>query len=87
MRAFDEFFSSYGLQTMRRGIQHHIFFAADPVGISLVIPDCCEDIEVVPQRSYFGGIEGDASFTWFRLPNEMQGQKLPPDAEFLGDSE
>ena len=72
---------------MIQRIQHCVCFAADPVGISLVIPDCSEDVEVVPQRSYFGGIEGIGSFAWFRLLNELQGHKLPPDAEFLGDSE
>lgn len=60
---------------------------ADPVGISLVIPDCCEDMEVVPQRSYFGGIEGDSDFSWFRLHGKLQGSELPSDAELVGDFE
>ena len=71
---------------MMQRIQHCVCFAADPVGISLVIPDCSEDVEVVPQRSYFGGIEGDVKFAWFRLQEVLRGNELSPDAEFLGES-
>lgn len=59
---------------------------ADPVGLNLVIPDCCQDTEVIPQKGYFGGIEGDSDFTWFRLHRKLQGFDLPDDAEFLGNS-
>ena len=29
--------------------------------MELVIPDCCEDRELMPSRKYFGGHEGDES--------------------------
>ncbi|KAI5066288.1 hypothetical protein GOP47_0018912 [Adiantum capillus-veneris] len=57
---------------------------ADPVGLNLVMPECCEDIEVIPEKGYFGGIEGDSDFTWFRLHRKLQGFNLPDDAEILG---
>ncbi|KAH7307676.1 hypothetical protein KP509_22G071800 [Ceratopteris richardii] len=56
---------------------------ADPVGLSLLIPECSQDIEVIPQSSYFGGIEGDSDFTWFRVNNTLQGFDLPSDAVIL----
>eukprot|EP01018_Ginkgo_biloba_P031074 Gb_01915 [translate_table: standard] len=40
---------------------------AEPVGIDLVIPDCCEDKEVFPQKSYYGGREGDGDYMWYRV--------------------
>lgn len=61
--------------------------AADPVGMSLVLPECCEDMEVIPQRSYFGGVEGEGDFTWFRLQSKLQGFDLPSDAKLLGNSQ
>eukprot|EP00250_Pteridium_aquilinum_P019691 c24537_g1_i1 orf=188-5938(+) len=60
---------------------------ADPVGISLEIPECCQDMEVIPQKSYFGGVEGDSDFTWFRLQSKLQGFELPSDAKILGSFE
>lgn len=64
-----------------------IVIDADPVGTSLVLPECCEDMEVIPQRSYFGGVEGEGDFTWFRLQSKLQGFDLPSDAKILGNSE
>ncbi|MCO5613042.1 hypothetical protein L7F22_067316 [Adiantum nelumboides] len=57
---------------------------ADPVGLSLVIPECCQDREVIPQKGYFGGIEGESDFTWFRLHRKLHGFDLPDDAEIIG---
>ena len=49
---------------------------ADPVGLDLVIPACCEDEEVIPQKKYFGGQEGDGEFIWYRTKNKLQESAL-----------
>ncbi|KAL5564708.1 hypothetical protein UlMin_027872, partial [Ulmus minor] len=43
----------------------------DPVALELVIPDCCEGTEIVPQKSYFGRQEGVGEYIWYRT-------KTPP---------
>ncbi|KAK9267176.1 hypothetical protein L1049_009596 [Liquidambar formosana] len=49
---------------------------ADPFGVELVIPDCCEDTEVVPQKTYFGGQEGVGEYVWYRTKNKLHGSSL-----------
>lgn len=39
---------------------------ADPKGIELVIPDCIEDQEIIPFKSYYGGKEGNGEYLWYR---------------------
>ncbi|KAL3616841.1 hypothetical protein CASFOL_039235 [Castilleja foliolosa] len=43
----------------------------EPVGVELLIPDCCEGQEVVPTTKYFGGQEGDGQYVWFRMENKL----------------
>ena len=52
------------------------FETADPMGVELIIPDCCEDIEVVPQKSYYGGKEGNGEHTWYRAKSKLQRWEL-----------
>eukprot|EP00249_Psilotum_nudum_P024971 c29337_g1_i1 orf=404-6085(-) len=59
---------------------------AEPVGRNLVIPECCEDVEIVPEKSYFGGCEGSGGYTWFRLKNRLEKPVLPEYAQVLTDS-
>ncbi|KAH9288233.1 hypothetical protein KI387_032350, partial [Taxus chinensis] len=49
---------------------------AEPMGIGLVIPDCSEDKEVVPQKSYYGGREGGGQYTWYRITQELNDKEL-----------
>ncbi|KAL0363622.1 UNVERIFIED_CONTAM: microtubule-associated protein AIR9 [Sesamum calycinum] len=42
----------------------------DPLGVELVIPDCSEGQEVVPEKRYFGGQEGAGKYIWFRTKNK-----------------
>ncbi|KAL5977390.1 Microtubule-associated protein air9 [Asimina triloba] len=54
-----------------------LFFAtADPLGTELVIPNCCEDKEVIPQKSYYGGQEGEGLYTWYRSKRKLLGSDL-----------
>ncbi|KAJ8762645.1 hypothetical protein K2173_010666 [Erythroxylum novogranatense] len=49
----------------------HVILPADPVGLELVIPDCCEDKELVPQKRYFGGKEGVGEYIWYRTKEKL----------------
>lgn len=55
---------------------HTVISTADPVGVELIIPDGCEDGEVVPQKSYFGGHEGFGDYIWYRTKRKLQGSDL-----------
>lgn len=49
---------------------------ADPVGMELLIPDCCESEEVVPKKSYFGGMQGLGEYIWFRVKDKLHEPEL-----------
>ncbi|XWS67442.1 hypothetical protein CRYUN_Cryun04dG0006800 [Craigia yunnanensis] len=49
---------------------------ADPVGLDLVIHDCHENQETVPQNTYFGGQEGVGEYTWYRTKTKLNGSAL-----------
>lgn len=49
---------------------------ADPVGLELIIPDCCESEEVVPKKSYFGGMQGLGEYIWFRVKDKLHEPEL-----------
>ncbi|KAK6150135.1 hypothetical protein DH2020_017660 [Rehmannia glutinosa] len=48
----------------------------EPQGVELLIPDCCEGQEVVPETRYFGGREGVGKYIWFRTKNKLHGSDL-----------
>ncbi|GKC64572.1 hypothetical protein Tco_1097170, partial [Tanacetum coccineum] len=49
---------------------------ADPVGLELLISDCCEDKHVVPLKTYFGGQEGDGKYIWYRTHSKLDASAL-----------
>ncbi|KDP34944.1 hypothetical protein JCGZ_09232 [Jatropha curcas] len=59
-----------------RSIKSNVIAPADPVALELVISYCREDEEVVPQKTYFGGREGDGEYIWYRTKNKLQGAAL-----------
>ncbi|XP_050222045.1 187-kDa microtubule-associated protein AIR9 isoform X2 [Mercurialis annua] len=65
-----------GAEGSPRSIKSNVIVPADPVGLELVIPSFCEDQEVVPQKTYFGGQEGDGEYTWCRSKNKLHGSAL-----------
>ncbi|XP_043702000.1 187-kDa microtubule-associated protein AIR9 [Telopea speciosissima] len=65
-----------GMKGTPRSIVSDEIVPADPVGFELSIPDCCEDEEVVPQKSYYGGQEGSAEYIWYRAKTKLQGSDL-----------
>ncbi|XP_064982963.1 187-kDa microtubule-associated protein AIR9-like [Musa acuminata AAA Group] len=53
-----------------------IIVPADPKGIDLVQPSCCEDEEVVPLKSYYGGKEGTGKYIWYRTKEKIDESEL-----------
>lgn len=43
----------------------------EPKGVSLVLPECFEDNEISPIKTYFGGKEGTGKYTWFRATEKL----------------
>jgi hypothetical protein len=48
----------------------------DPTGVELVIPDCCEEKLVNPQKTYFGGEEGEGLYIWYRSSKKLEESEL-----------
>ncbi|KAF8413517.1 hypothetical protein HHK36_001507 [Tetracentron sinense] len=65
-----------GMRGSPKSIISDVISPADPVGVELIIPDCYEDMEVVPQKSYYGGLEGNGEYTWYRIKNNPEGVDL-----------
>lgn len=72
-----------GLTGISQRVLSDVVKDGDPVGINLELPDCCEDVEVIPKRSYFGGTEGDSDLTWFRLQDKIEDSGLPDDSQAI----
>ncbi|KAJ6893988.1 microtubule-associated protein AIR9 [Populus alba x Populus x berolinensis] len=53
-----------------------MMMSADPVGLELVIPNCYEDKEAIPQKTYFGGQEGAGEYIWFRTRDKLNKSEL-----------
>lgn len=54
--------------------------------MDLVIPDCCEDRELAPQKTYFGGQEGVGEFIWYRTKNKLEGSALANLSDSCNDA-
>lgn len=50
--------------------------AGEPLAVELVVPDCCEGQEVVPETRYFGGQEGAGKYIWFRTKDKLDDAAL-----------
>ncbi|CAN1812949.1 187-kDa microtubule-associated protein AIR9 [Linum perenne] len=65
-----------GVRGSPKTIKSDIIVPADPVGLELKIPDCCEEVEVLPHKRYFGGPEGPGEYVWYRTNDMLHGQAL-----------
>ncbi|XP_031505223.1 187-kDa microtubule-associated protein AIR9 isoform X2 [Nymphaea colorata] len=61
-----------GMQGKPKTIVSTLICPAEPVGLELIIPECFEDKEVVPVKSYFGGKEGHGEYTWYKSSRRLQ---------------
>ncbi|XP_031264195.1 187-kDa microtubule-associated protein AIR9 isoform X1 [Pistacia vera] len=74
-----------GIKGSPKTIVSDVIAPGDPVGLDLVIPDCCEDKEVVPHKKYFGGQEGVGEYIWYRSKNKLHESELMDISEALSD--
>ncbi|XP_059666134.1 187-kDa microtubule-associated protein AIR9 isoform X2 [Cornus florida] len=65
-----------GIKGNARSLVSDVVGPADPKGVELLVPDCCEDKVIVPQKTYFGGEEGDGEYVWYRTRNKLHGSSL-----------
>nr|KYP38707.1 hypothetical protein KK1_040034 [Cajanus cajan] len=65
-----------GIRGNPKSIVSDLISPSDPKGMDLVIPDCCEDIELIPLRKYFGGHEGVGEYIWYRTNHKLEGSEL-----------
>ncbi|KMZ68280.1 hypothetical protein ZOSMA_2424G00020 [Zostera marina] len=65
-------FRKDGLKGFPVTIRSSIIHPAEPKGTELIIPICCEDQQVVPKKSYYGGHEGDGVYNWYRANKKME---------------
>ncbi|KAL9224400.1 hypothetical protein vseg_000436 [Gypsophila vaccaria] len=65
-----------GSQGIPKAIISDVIMPADPVGLELTIPPCCEAEVVVPHKKYFGGKESVGEFIWYRAKDKLEGSVL-----------
>ncbi|XP_073129269.1 187-kDa microtubule-associated protein AIR9 [Henckelia pumila] len=78
---------SDGLKGLTRKLVSGPVVPGEPVGIELVIPDCCEGQEVVPETRYFGGQEGAGKYGWLRSKYKLHGSALMELADSVDDAD
>ncbi|KAG1368409.1 putative 187-kDa microtubule-associated protein AIR9 [Cocos nucifera] len=59
-----------------KNIISDVIVPADPRGIELILPSCCQDEEVIPLKSYYGGKEGNGKYIWYRTKEKLQESEL-----------
>lgn len=74
-----------GVQGSTKSITSGVVAPGEPIGVRLIIPDCCEDMEIVPERTYFGGQEGEGQYIWYRSRTKLQGSSLRDISDDLED--
>ncbi|XP_010923670.1 187-kDa microtubule-associated protein AIR9 isoform X1 [Elaeis guineensis] len=59
-----------------KSIISEVIVPADPRGIELILPRCCQDEEIIPLKSYYGGKEGNGKYIWYRTKEKLQESEL-----------
>jgi len=65
------------------------FHAGEPKGVNLILPECFEDNEISPIKTYFGGKEGTGKYTWFRnkeKPDNLEFDLIAASSEVVGET-
>uniref|UniRef100_A0A1D1Z6I6 Protein phosphatase 1 regulatory subunit pprA n=1 Tax=Anthurium amnicola TaxID=1678845 RepID=A0A1D1Z6I6_9ARAE len=65
-----------GLRGTPKNIISSVIAPAEPKGLELVIPDCCEDQPVILRKSYYGGREGNGQYIWYRCRRKLENSEL-----------
>ncbi|RLN34629.1 hypothetical protein C2845_PM03G19820 [Panicum miliaceum] len=61
----------------------------EPKGVNLVLPECFEDNEISPIKTYFGGKEGTGKYIWFRnkeKPDNLEFDLVAASSEVVGET-
>ncbi|CAN6465482.1 unnamed protein product [Victoria cruziana] len=74
-----------GMQGKPKRIISSVICPAEPVGLKLIIPECFEDKEVSPVKSYYGGKEGPGEYTWYKSSRRLQGKDAIGTSSFDSD--
>ncbi|KAJ3670004.1 hypothetical protein LUZ60_010328 [Juncus effusus] len=69
-----------------KSIISDVVIPAEPKGVELIVPDCHQDSEIVPAKSYFGGEEGSGKFTWYRTKEKLDEQDSLTDALVVAET-
>jgi hypothetical protein len=65
------------------------FHAGEPKGVNLILPECFEDNEISPIKTYFGGMEGTGKYKWFRSeerPHTLEFDLVAASSEVVGET-
>ena len=65
------------------------FHAGEPKGVNLILPECLEDNEISPIKTYFGGKEGTVKYTWFRNKEKLDNLEfdlVAASSEVVGET-
>ncbi|XP_020096671.1 187-kDa microtubule-associated protein AIR9 isoform X2 [Ananas comosus] len=65
-----------GLKGSPKSILSAVIIPADPKGVELALPDCSEDEEIVPLKTYYGGKEGIGKYVWYRTKEKLPESEL-----------
>ncbi|KAH9610756.1 hypothetical protein KSS87_003287, partial [Heliosperma pusillum] len=65
-----------GIIGIPKSVISDVIMPADPVGLELTLPSCCEAEEVIPFKRYFGGKESEGEFIWYRTKDKLEGNVL-----------
>ncbi|OEL27617.1 187-kDa microtubule-associated protein AIR9 [Dichanthelium oligosanthes] len=60
-----------GLQGSPKCVVSDTILPGEPKGVNLFLPECFEDNEIRPVKTYFGGQEGTGKYTWFRNKEKL----------------
>uniref|UniRef100_A0A803N0W9 Uncharacterized protein n=1 Tax=Chenopodium quinoa TaxID=63459 RepID=A0A803N0W9_CHEQI len=74
-----------GIRGISQSIISDVIIPADPVGLELTIPGCCEAEVVLPHTIYFGGHEGLGEYIWYRTKNKLHGSDLSSISDTYDD--
>ncbi|PON54757.1 LRR domain containing protein [Parasponia andersonii] len=74
-----------GMKGNPRSILSDVIAPADPVGMKLVISDCREKEEIIPQKTYFGGQEGVGEYVWYRTKSKLDETTLTEISDASAD--
>ncbi|KAK3126367.1 hypothetical protein QOZ80_7AG0555520 [Eleusine coracana subsp. coracana] len=78
-----------GMQGQPRRVISDTIVPGEPKGLNLILPECFEDNEISPVKTYFGGKEGAGKYTWFRNKEKLDNLEcdlVAASSEVVGET-